>query len=167
MAGIDLDGVRDRTTGALLPWAEAIVRRFSSYTEVSPSGTGVHILVRGRVAGALKTEAVEDKRGGYFTVTGQVLDGLTAIVEAPDLEAFVAEHRRTTTPAKASTLPPRLTELDDEAVLGIIAASRDAKALHRLSWRANTGMVMRVETTSSWHPFSPDTSVGTSSGSNA
>ncbi|HOS93922.1 MAG TPA: hypothetical protein PLQ54_11455, partial [Armatimonadota bacterium] len=45
--GIDLDAVRDPDTGALTPQAQDIIQRLSSYTEVSPSGKGVHILFEG------------------------------------------------------------------------------------------------------------------------
>jgi len=48
---IDLDGCRDQQTGALASWAQAIITAFNSYTEVSPSGTGAHVLIRGAWAG--------------------------------------------------------------------------------------------------------------------
>jgi primase-polymerase (primpol)-like protein len=51
-AGVDLDVCRNPTTGVLVPWAQSIVRAFDSYTEVSPSGTGVKILVRGKPRGS-------------------------------------------------------------------------------------------------------------------
>src|SRR5437016_3010925 len=44
--GIDLDGCRDPETGKLEPWAVEIVERLDSYAEASPSGTGVHIIVK-------------------------------------------------------------------------------------------------------------------------
>lgn len=40
----DLDHVRDPQTGKLAPAAQKIIRYLDSYTEVSPSGDGVHIL---------------------------------------------------------------------------------------------------------------------------
>ncbi|GJD41952.1 phage/plasmid primase, P4 family [Methylobacterium bullatum] len=43
IGGIDLDSCRDATTGELLPWAAEIVRRFNSYSEVSPSNVGVKL----------------------------------------------------------------------------------------------------------------------------
>jgi putative DNA primase/helicase len=45
--GIDLDGCRDPQTGVIEPWALEVVRLLDSYTEVSPSGRGLHIWVRG------------------------------------------------------------------------------------------------------------------------
>jgi primase-polymerase (primpol)-like protein len=46
LAGVDLDGCRDPQTGAIAPWAQRIIDDFASYTEVSPSGTGVKIYFR-------------------------------------------------------------------------------------------------------------------------
>src|SRR5215475_1402871 len=45
--GIDLDKCRDPETGAVEDWAREIITALRSYTELSPSGTGVHIIVRG------------------------------------------------------------------------------------------------------------------------
>lgn len=45
--GIDLDGCRDPETGVIQSWARDIIDLLKSYTEISPSGTGVHILVQG------------------------------------------------------------------------------------------------------------------------
>ena len=44
LAAIDLDGCRDAQTGRIEPWAVAICQRAQSYTELSPSGRGVHVL---------------------------------------------------------------------------------------------------------------------------
>src|SRR4051812_7535194 len=46
LVGVDLDGCRDPDTGDLKPWAFEIVRAIDSYTEVSPSGTGVKIYLQ-------------------------------------------------------------------------------------------------------------------------
>lgn len=46
-AGVDLDGVRDKVTGEVVPEAAELVREFATYTEVSPSGTGVKLIGRG------------------------------------------------------------------------------------------------------------------------
>ena len=44
--GIDLDDCRNPETGEIAAWAQEIIDRFDSYTEVSPTGTGVRILIR-------------------------------------------------------------------------------------------------------------------------
>ncbi len=43
---VDLDYVRNPQTKEIKPWATRLVNALSSYTEVSPSGTGLHILGR-------------------------------------------------------------------------------------------------------------------------
>ena len=69
--GVDLDHCI-REDGTLEPWAEEIVRRLNSYTEFSPSGEGLHIILRGKVPeGGNRHDNVEmysERR--YFTVTG-------------------------------------------------------------------------------------------------
>jgi putative DNA primase/helicase len=45
--GADLDDSIHSGTGRFHAWAAGIVRRLDSYTERSPSGTGVKVLVRG------------------------------------------------------------------------------------------------------------------------
>lgn len=75
MAGIDLDDCRDPETGEIEDWALGIIGQLSSFSEVSPSGTGVHIYVFGTVPeGGSRRGGVEmyDKER-YFTVTGDQL----------------------------------------------------------------------------------------------
>lgn len=72
-AGIDLDDCRNPETGELEEWAAKTVQDLDGYAEVSPSGTGVHIIVRGKAPNKKrgKVEAYSSER--YFTITGQVL----------------------------------------------------------------------------------------------
>jgi putative DNA primase/helicase len=46
-AGVDLDDCRNPETGELQAWAQATVHRFASYTEISPTGTGVKVIIKG------------------------------------------------------------------------------------------------------------------------
>jgi primase-polymerase (primpol)-like protein len=72
-AGVDLDDCRNPETGELEEWAAKIVQYLEGYAEVSPSDTGVHIIVRGKAPNKKrgKVEAYSSER--YFTMTGQVL----------------------------------------------------------------------------------------------
>jgi putative DNA primase/helicase len=72
-AGIDLDDCRNPETGELEEWAEKIVEDFGGYAEVSQSGTGVHIIVKGKAPNKRrdKVEAYSSER--YFAMTGRVL----------------------------------------------------------------------------------------------
>ena len=72
-AGVDLDKCRDPETGELEEWAEKIIAAFGGYAEASPSGTGVHIIVRGKAPNKKRgrIEAYSSER--FFTVTGEKL----------------------------------------------------------------------------------------------
>lgn len=73
--GVDLDGCRDPETGDIEPWAAEIIEAMDSYAEVSPSGTGVHIIAKGKVPAPLKRLRIEIYSAErYFTVTGQILE---------------------------------------------------------------------------------------------
>jgi putative DNA primase/helicase len=74
-AGIDLDDVRNPETGELEERAQAILDSFpGAYKEVSPSGTGVHLIIRGKVPKVLKLKWIEAySQERFFTVTGVAL----------------------------------------------------------------------------------------------
>lgn len=76
-AGIDLDDCRDRTTGDIEPWASKIIEELKSYTEISASGKGIHVIVKGKLPeGKRRNGNVEMyDQGRYFIVTGKHLEG--------------------------------------------------------------------------------------------
>ena len=47
--GVDLDACVDPKTGQIASWASEIVGALDSYTEFSPSGTGLHVLLRAKL----------------------------------------------------------------------------------------------------------------------
>lgn len=73
--GVDLDHCRDAETGEIEPWALNIVHNLNGYTELSPSGTGVHVIVGALLPpGRCRKGGIEMyDRGRYFTVTGRVI----------------------------------------------------------------------------------------------
>jgi putative DNA primase/helicase len=72
-AGVDLDHCRDPETGEVEEWAEKIIKAFGGYAEVSPSGTGVHIIVRGKAPNKKRGQVEAYSSERYFTMTGQTL----------------------------------------------------------------------------------------------
>jgi len=77
-SGVDLDDCRNPQTGEIAPWARTIIAALDSYTEVSPSGTGVKIWVRAKLPpNARHNAAYHGGRvemydsGRYFTVTAE------------------------------------------------------------------------------------------------
>jgi len=79
--GVDLDDCRE--DGELTEWAEDIVERLDSYTEVSPSGTGVHVLIEGMIPSTKSrsgsVECYDSAR--FFTMTGDHLSGTPTSIE--------------------------------------------------------------------------------------
>jgi putative DNA primase/helicase len=86
--GVDLDKCTNAETGEIEPWAQEIINQLNSYTEFSPSATGVHILVRGELPeGGRKRGHVEMYSSGrYFTVTGKHLNSSLTTIEDRDGE---------------------------------------------------------------------------------
>jgi primase-polymerase (primpol)-like protein len=78
--GVDLDACRNPETGEIAEWAQKIIDRVQDgYIEVSPSGTGIHIIVKGTVRGSGKTQRrVESgkiemySRERFLTITGEL-----------------------------------------------------------------------------------------------
>ena len=75
--GIDLDNCRDPETGEIAEWAWEWIRKLDSYAEVSPSGTGVKVIVKATLPGKgrknpnYESGAVEVyDRSRFFTLTG-------------------------------------------------------------------------------------------------
>jgi hypothetical protein len=83
LCGIDLDHCIDLETGEIEGWAREIIEELDSYTEISPSGRGVHVLLRGSLpAGRNRKGRFEAyDRGRYFTVTGRHLAGTPRNIE--------------------------------------------------------------------------------------
>jgi putative DNA primase/helicase len=99
--GIDLDKCRDAETGAIEPLAHELICSIDSYSETSPSKSGVHILAKGQLPqGARRKgrlEMYESSR--YFTMTGQHIEGTPKTIEErtqelADLHARVFDERR-------------------------------------------------------------------------
>ena len=63
------------------------VNKLNSYTEISPSGTGLHVICKGKLPGnSVKTDKVEMyDRKRYFTVTGNTYGDAKSVREAQDV----------------------------------------------------------------------------------
>jgi putative DNA primase/helicase len=147
--GIDLDHCVN-PDGRIDPWAQAYLDRLESYTEYSPSKTGVHILVRGTIPSGLRRRvphaphpeaAIEmycDRR--YFTVTGNHVTGMPTTIEAcTDLHALHAELTAPIPSQKPShQVPPQgPAVLDDAAVLDQAMHASNGATVRAL-WNGDT-----------------------------
>lgn len=109
IVGIDLDKCRDPETGAIAPWAEYLLVWLAGYVEVSPSGTGLHILFLGTLPESGRRAHLTDGSGGaieayqsgrFFTLTGNTIpvEGATLAIDQRDIDQWWAK----TFPAKAT-----------------------------------------------------------------
>jgi len=73
--GFDLDHCVEQ--GQIQPWAQKFVELISSYTEISPSGTGIRIFAKGTLPfeGRKNGKIEAYQQGRYLTVTGDVVPG--------------------------------------------------------------------------------------------
>jgi primase-polymerase (primpol)-like protein len=145
--GFDLDHCRDPNTGAIEPWALTIIQEFNTYTEISPSGTGLRGFGRGRLPtkdrhGRKRGRIEVYTAGRYFTITGHHLNGTPLTIEArqAELEAFVArvfgrEPMRQGT-ARQATNTGVSPDLDDDALLEKASAAKNGEKFARL-WCGN------------------------------
>lgn len=126
-----------------------IINRVSTYTEISPSGTGLHLLAqgclpdgnRGRRNGTLEIYG----EGRYFTVTGQQLPGTPRELcdASAAISGILADHidkLKKVESKKASAAIPQAVDvlaLDNEKLLNKIRASAKGAAFSAL-WRGDT-----------------------------
>lgn len=86
--GIDIDHCRNAETGELTEQAQYIVQRLNSYTEISVSGTGLHILCKGTLpeGGRRKGSLEMYSEGKFFAMTGNQLNGTHDTVNERTME---------------------------------------------------------------------------------
>ena len=126
--------------GSLKPWARQLVDRCASFTELSPSGTGLHVwLSRGLNAPLDKNKdvinfpadggKVEIFHRGYCTVTGQVFENRTKLraLKPGELEEL---HRFATSLKPASVA--------ETSVAGLVLRERTRQLLDRNTQVADT-----------------------------
>jgi hypothetical protein len=122
--GIDLDHVIDPQTGEVNPLAMELVESLHTYTERSPSGTGIRMFLRGRKPSWFPRSSIKDafgpgtqlevydggSSGRYLTCTGNIWhDEPLPIAAAGSLEQlrqFVPKEAPKPKPS-SSTPPPR------------------------------------------------------------
>lgn len=134
--GIDLDHCI-LPDGTLEPWAREIADRFPSYTERSPSGSGLHILIQsdvelpGRKLGDVECYSA----GRFFTVTGDVFEGRNELRDCDILEwhkeTFKEKEEKVKEGSKNACLPK------DEMILSVMFRSKNGSKMQSLYQNGN------------------------------
>jgi len=115
-SGVDLDHVRNPESGQLVPWAREIVDRLATYTEVSESGDGLHLILRGSKPEGFTTCVSRDQldhkggsraqievydHGRYFLTTGKIIEERSSLGSSSGL-IFIFETYFETPPSSLS-----------------------------------------------------------------
>src|SRR5215216_5690095 len=102
--GVDLDKCREPESGEIEDWARELIEQLGSYTELSPSGTGVHILVKAQLpsGGRRKGRIEMYDSGRFFTISGQHLPGTPKKIVERQVEVE-ALHRKVFGSTKGDT----------------------------------------------------------------
>jgi hypothetical protein len=138
-AGVDLDHCRDPETETIQPWAMQIVETLNSYTEISPSGTGVRIFLYAKLPPKDRKignfECYES--GRYLTITGTHLPGTPMTIEhrqkqMEEVHAEVFAERNKPRPNGKINIPSMLPNLDDQELLDKAFNARNGEAVWRL-----------------------------------
>ena len=136
LIGVDLDDCRDPDAGEPAAWASQIIAQLDSYTEVSPSGTGYHILVTGTLpdgrnrAGDLELY----DRSRFFTVTGDhvadtptTVADRTAAIESVHAELVASDASTEASSSHSTAVPTDQSATDDHATCDPMTASGPAE----------------------------------------
>ncbi|RQG89522.1 hypothetical protein EA473_21900 [Natrarchaeobius chitinivorans] len=150
LVGVDLDDCRDPEAGEPLEPASSIIEQLDSFTEVSPSGTGYHVLLEGDLPdGRNRHGSIEMyDQARFFTVTADHVDGTpTSINERQEAleevhEEFVASEESGTAGTVDDESPntearDQPLELEDEDLLEKARSASNGEKFDRL-WRGST-----------------------------
>ncbi len=145
IVGVDLDGCRHPDTGVIAPSALAVVRELQTYTEISPSECGLHVLALGRLPagwrrrGDLGVEVYDSAR--FFAVTGHHLPGTPRTVQdrADVLAAWHARHRPRPPDAAIGSVGRQTPHLAHASL-----ALTDTQLLHRAMGASNGAKFARL-----------------------
>lgn len=132
LIALDLDDCRDPRTGELAPWAIALVEEADSYTEITPSGTGLRILGLNESIAASLHHTIRKEPGQveiyhrcprFITVTGarqsDTPDALRPICDLVGRMLLVAQRRE----VGSELFPPRAPNPDAAAPIENITAA--------------------------------------------
>jgi hypothetical protein len=136
--GVDLDDCIGED-GTVESWAREIIDGLSTYAEISPSGRGVKLFLRGELppGGNRKGKIEIYDRARYFTVTSQHLPGTPSTIEdrQPELEALHAELFGKSA-CEATPVPDESracnSDADDEELLARARAAKNGAKLAAL-----------------------------------
>ena len=133
--------------GTIEEWVGQWIEKLDSYTEISPSGTGIHIIMRGMKPGTrckrnrdnYDIEMYEKER--FLTITGHIVDEKRLLGQDKNALTELYNERLDNAPIPPAqpAPPPQLLELDDHALLEKIRSSKQAAKFDALMSGSTAG----------------------------
>jgi len=139
--GLDFDHVIDYKTGKCDPVALKEIKSLNSYTEISPSGEGVHVIVKGMVP----LEPDEDGKigtgknnhelgremyhsGKFFTITGNVMSGTPRVINQAQgaVNALYYKWFKDEKPNTGKKQPEKKINLSDSEIIDIASRAKNS-----------------------------------------
>lgn len=139
---IDFDHVRNADTGEIDPAAMEEITSFDSFAEVSPSGTGVHVLCRGKIPGDRGRNNQKAGReiyttGRFATVTGEHVTGTPETINEAQavIDPFYSKYWPESPPEPTRSSPaltPTPDTLTDDQVIALAKRAKNREKFLRL-----------------------------------
>jgi len=137
--GVDLDHCVKN--GVIVPYALEILKQLVSYAELSPSGTGIHVICKGEINRALKQSKIEIYTSGrFFTFTGNRLEEYLSFIE--DRSEVLNQLIEVNSSQAKTKKQSKRGRQSAEEILEAIAQSKDADKFDQLfrgKWEDNYG----------------------------
>ena len=133
--GFDLDNCRDPNTVVIDEWALDTIKALNSYTEFSPSGTGIRIIVKGHLppGGRKKSQFECYDTSRYLTFTGWHIAGTPTTIESRQTEIETIHAKvfpaKIVTPAQHAPTP---NDLDTAVLIDKAKAAKNGDKFARL-----------------------------------
>jgi primase-polymerase (primpol)-like protein len=145
--GVDIDNCRDPDAGTLDEWGDDAINKLGTYSEISPTGTGVKCIMRGRCPGerhkgSWQTGDVEVYDSGrFFALTGHRLDWAQAEIleQQAGLDHLYSQVFAAEQPHQANGTAPTHAgaALSDEEVIDRARRAANGDKFDRL-WAGDT-----------------------------
>jgi len=130
--GLDFDHVKDPESGEWDPEAIKEIKSLNSYAEMSPSGTGAHVICVAKIPGPYRREGPREmyESGRYFTVTGDHIRGTAQAVSeaqgAVNALYYSWFSKRGEKRAVSKQRPDKKTRLSDAEIIDIASRAKNS-----------------------------------------
>ena len=147
---IDFDKCIEKETGLVYPSIEQDVLSLNSYTEISQSGTGIHVIGKGvnpdpEGKGSKKGNFEMYSKERYFAITGNIYQDFPSVINEIPFAFLDSLYKRYLLNISNETKPKTLQEfkarnnlfLGDEEIISICEKAGNSSKFNAL-WRGNT-----------------------------